>query len=145
MSSPTPQASSSTPANPPPHPPSYDDVRPQAGPLPSKRGEIGFVEGVHVQTPTRQEFAINLPARHPADRSNEDTVAVPLTPGPNGIAENAPSQAANDTNASPPSQTQAERVDNGLADLLFAKLKRKPVKVVQGIRLTTLIFFVGNP
>ncbi|TEB40049.1 hypothetical protein FA13DRAFT_49790 [Coprinellus micaceus] len=138
------QASSSTEANPPPHPPSYDDIRQQAGPLPSKRGEIGFVEGVHVQTPTRQEFAINLPARHPADRGNEETVAVPLTPAPNGTFENGQptSNAAPSTPSQP--QTQPEPEDKGLAVLLFAKLRPKPIKVVQGIRLSTLLAFLAQ-
>lgn len=140
----TAQASSSTgAATPPPHPPTYDELRQQAGPLPSKRGEIGFVEGVHIQTPTRQEFPVNLPARHPADRGNEETEAVPLTPAPNGTSGNAPTQPPNDGTTPPPPQTNSEPVDQGLADLLFSKLKkRKPVKVVQGIRLTTLLFFI---
>jgi len=42
----------------------------QASPLPSKRGEIGFIEGVHTQSlpldqPVDQD---TLPVRHPADR-----------------------------------------------------------------------------
>lgn len=43
---------------------------PQAGPLPSKRGEIGFVEGVHTQPPAQAQPVDQeaLPARHPADR-----------------------------------------------------------------------------
>ena len=39
----------------------------QAAPLPSKRGEIGFIEGVHAQSPALVDQDI-LPARHPADR-----------------------------------------------------------------------------
>jgi len=44
--------------------------RPQADPLPSKRGEIGFVEGVHSPTEAQQEVVSTLPARHPADRDH---------------------------------------------------------------------------
>ena len=42
---------------------------PQAGPIPSKRGEIGFIEGVHeqVQEPSQMTDQVPLPARHPAD------------------------------------------------------------------------------
>lgn len=138
------QASSSTAVNPPSYPPSYDEIRQQAGPLPSKRGEIGFVEGVHVQTPTREEFALNLPARHPADRGgNEETVAVPLTPAPNSAFPNAQSPTGN-TTTHPASDTQPEPEDKGLAVLLFSKLRPKPIKVVQGIRLSTLLAFFAQ-
>jgi len=45
------------------------EVRPQAGPIPSKRGEIGFVEGAHeqVQQPSQMDDQAPLPLRHPAD------------------------------------------------------------------------------
>ncbi|KAF9046537.1 hypothetical protein BJ165DRAFT_1172065 [Panaeolus papilionaceus] len=45
------------------------EQRPQAGPLPSKRGEIGYVECAH-STPAGVETPATptLPARHPADR-----------------------------------------------------------------------------
>ncbi|KAI9443324.1 hypothetical protein H4582DRAFT_1180294 [Lactarius indigo] len=47
-----------------------EESGPQAGPLPSKRGEIGFIEGVHTQPPAPAQPVEqdNLPARHPADR-----------------------------------------------------------------------------
>ena len=45
------------------------ELTPQAGPIPSKRGEIGFIEGVHeqVQEPSQMVDQAPLPARHPAD------------------------------------------------------------------------------
>jgi len=47
-----------------------EESGPQAGPLPSKRGEIGFVEEVHAQPPAPAQPVDQdtLPARHPADR-----------------------------------------------------------------------------
>jgi len=40
----------------------------QAAPLPSKRGEIGFIEGVHTRSLDQPVGQDSLPARHPADR-----------------------------------------------------------------------------
>jgi len=55
------------------------ESRPEAGPLPSKRGEIGFVDGVHEQTQATHPVDVPdpLPARHPADRA-----PVPSPPDP---------------------------------------------------------------
>jgi hypothetical protein len=55
--------------------------RSQADPLPSKRGEIGFVEGVHDQ-PQAQAQEESLPERHPADQ---------LSPPSSDPANNSPS------------------------------------------------------
>lgn len=65
--------------------------RPQADPLPSKRGEIGYVEGAHIAQVLQQEEIPSLPARHPADRDqpsqpdtqgSADVEAPPPTPAP---------------------------------------------------------------
>jgi len=48
--------------------PLAEETGPQAGPLPSKRGEIGFVDGVHTQAPVQPVDQDTMPARHPADR-----------------------------------------------------------------------------
>jgi hypothetical protein len=62
------------------------ESRPQAGPLPSKRGEIGFVEGVHeqAQEPSQMVDQVTLPARHPADvpipPPLQDTIIVDAAP-----------------------------------------------------------------
>ena len=49
-----------------------EERRPQAGPLPRKRGEIGFDERIHTQEVVPQETHVELPARHPADRDGGD-------------------------------------------------------------------------
>ncbi|KAH9851672.1 hypothetical protein C2E23DRAFT_828628 [Lenzites betulinus] len=74
--------------------------RPQAGPLPSKRGEIGYVEGVHNRGDIEAEASASttsLPARHPADRaptpaaagSSTPPTAAPRPPSPNGSTSTA--------------------------------------------------------
>ena len=59
-------------------------TRPQAGPIPSKRGEIGFVEGVHEQTqePSQTVDLAPLPARHPADTSVPSPTVNAVPPQP---------------------------------------------------------------
>ena len=56
-----------------------EELGPQAGPLPAKRGEIGFIEGVHAQTPTLDQHVDQntLPARHPADRPPPPSSDIP--------------------------------------------------------------------
>lgn len=73
-----------------------EDRRPQAEPLPSKRGEIGYVEGVHSESGRQQEpgAEISLPARHPADRdqSAQEAPSGPQNPSlpPTSAAQDAP-------------------------------------------------------
>jgi hypothetical protein len=55
----------------------------QADPLPPKRGEIGFVEGVH-DRPQAQEQEESLPERHPADQLSP-------TPSSSDPTHNSPS------------------------------------------------------
>ena len=73
--------------------------RPQAGPLPAKRGEIGFVEESHatVQQETGANEIVNIPARHPADRdsppdifSSVETQNHPPPPPPNIDSPSSP-------------------------------------------------------
>jgi len=51
----------------------------QAGPLPSKRGEIGFIDGLHAQSPAPDQLVNQetLPALHPADHPPPDSSAIP--------------------------------------------------------------------
>ncbi|OBZ68701.1 hypothetical protein A0H81_11155 [Grifola frondosa] len=51
-------------------------ARPQADPLPSKRGEIGYVEGLHnaIEQPEANTSTFTLPARHPADRDASSSI-----------------------------------------------------------------------
>ena len=101
------------------------EVRPQAGPIPSKRGEIGFVEGVHeqVQEPSETIDQAPLPARHPAD------IRVP-TPLQDPVNE-APS---------PSGTFRAPSVDSSITDVgkqSFLRHKRLPV--FMGIQFVTLV------
>lgn len=62
---------------------------PQAGPLPTKRGELGFIEGVHEQEQMQPQTAVlsdPLPARHPADRRSPTPVQVPTIAAPGNVA-----------------------------------------------------------
>ncbi|KAI0373728.1 hypothetical protein BV20DRAFT_962303 [Pilatotrama ljubarskyi] len=75
--------------------------RPQAGPLPSKRGEIGYVEGVHDRgEPTEGQASASttsLPARHPADRDAPpaaDAGAPPSGDAPRAASPNASTNTA---------------------------------------------------
>ncbi|KAI0064150.1 hypothetical protein BV25DRAFT_347341 [Artomyces pyxidatus] len=106
-----------------------EDIPPQAGPLPSKRGEIGFVEGVHGQEQTQGASGSggsdNMPARHPADRS----------PTPSGTAgpptSDTPSNASSD-NLSTNSATKR------------SFLKRRNVPKFFGIRLDTILILLAQ-
>ena len=103
------------------------EVRPQAGPVPSKRGEIGFVEGVHEQDqePSQTIDQAPLPARHPADTR----VTTPLQ----GPANEAP----------PPSDTLRNPSDgSSIIDVdKHSFLRHKRLPVFMGIQFTTLILF----
>jgi len=67
-----------------------EEPRPEAGPIPRKRGEIGFVDGIHSQfEPRALPIAVTFPARHPADRDIDleaqvpsANYIVPITPAP---------------------------------------------------------------
>lgn len=69
--------------------PSAEEERPQAGPLPTKRGEIGFDDSLHaelVDRPGSRNDLLSVPDRHPADRplssSAEASDAADSTPDP---------------------------------------------------------------
>jgi len=75
------------------------DQRPEAGPLPQKRGEIGFVVGIHDQLDLQPpSTAYILSPRHPADRAGDleaqiasPTTNIPITPAvPQTNTANAP-------------------------------------------------------
>jgi len=74
---------------------SAETIRPEAGPLPSKRGEIGYVEeehGAEAQENAAADPA--LPARHPADRQmSPATTIASLTPTTASTLPNSPSSA----------------------------------------------------
>ncbi|PPQ92842.1 hypothetical protein CVT25_004330 [Psilocybe cyanescens] len=99
--------------------------RPQAEPLPSKRGEIGYVEGVHVPLQRTQDAAVSsLPARHPADR---DHSSPPVTSVDTGSAEAPPPSIE-----SPPSPSSITKSSSilGLKSVSFG-----------GVQSITLLIF----
>ncbi|KAI0632383.1 hypothetical protein C8Q77DRAFT_921559 [Trametes polyzona] len=103
--------------------------RPQAGPLPSKRGEIGYVEGVHDRGDAQPEASASttsLPARHPADRD---------------VPANAAATAA--TSTPPAANAPRPSSPNGSTDTagkrsLISFLKPKRIPTYGGLRLTSL-------
>jgi len=105
------------------------EVRPQAGPLPSKRGEIGYQEGLHgaaIRSPSRSRTPTSpLPTRHPADREASVTARVDLE-GPDAPPTASANGPANPEDASTPS---------------IHKPRWKPSKIM-GVRVTTLATFV---
>ncbi|KAK0202039.1 hypothetical protein DFS33DRAFT_1386327 [Desarmillaria ectypa] len=70
------------------------EQRPEAGPLPVKRGEFGFIEELHGQREqARATTPIStLPIRHPADRDVvPDIIATPANPTPSSPSSDNPS------------------------------------------------------
>jgi len=99
-------------------------VRPQAGPIPSKRGEIGYVEGVHEQVQEPSE-TIDLPTRHPAD------TRVPT-----------PSQDLVDEPPPPPGTLRISSDDSSITDVdKNSFLRHKGLPIFMGIQSTTLVLF----
>lgn len=102
------------------------EQRQEAGPLPRKRGEIGFIDGVHVQQDLQPPLtAVILSPRHPADRGPDleaqvtsPTTNIPITP------------------AIPDTFTAAPATPNA------ASKKTNCLPTIGGIRLTTLSIFV---
>ncbi len=99
-----------------------EETGPQADPLPSKRGEIGFVEGVHTQPsataqPVDQD---TLPARHPADRP----LPVPSSDLPN--------------EASPPSSIPSDSSSMNTVDKRTVRWRKKLPKFM-GIHFMTFL------
>ncbi|KAF9262855.1 hypothetical protein L218DRAFT_987888 [Marasmius fiardii PR-910] len=105
-----------------------EEVRPEAGPLPLKQGEIGYREDLHgsaTAQATRDSPEPVLPERHPADRghntSNSDNSSPSSTSPPS-------------TSASPTPSTSDSTVKN---------LWKKPKKICYGgITLSTLLAFL---
>lgn len=103
--------------------------RAQAEPLPSKRGEIGYVEGVHNLDQGQEGMAstdgITLPERHPADRDHDSPSSLPAD------LANPPSQDAQPSPSTPSTITKP-----------FSFLK--PRKSFGGVQLSTLLIFVAQ-
>ncbi|KAF5333021.1 hypothetical protein D9758_015187 [Tetrapyrgos nigripes] len=60
-----------------------EESRPQAGPLPKKRGEIGYQEELHEtaqgEASSSSSEPASLPERHPADRDHPPTLNASTT------------------------------------------------------------------
>lgn len=109
------------------------ESRPQAGPLPAKRGEIGYVEGEETEerstSPSPETAA--LPARHPADRD---------APTTDSESSSAPPAAANHTIASPSTSTLVSTTNSTTKrKRILHFLKPKKVPAIGGLLLTTLL------
>lgn len=107
--------------------------RPQADPLPSKRGEIGYVEGAHELSSDQREDATTLPARHPADRDQPPPAAEPI---PDLEAGNAPASST------PAVESESSSSSITKSSKLLGFLKPKTVPSFGGIQLTTILVFV---
>ncbi|TFY58050.1 hypothetical protein EVJ58_g6653, partial [Rhodofomes roseus] len=129
--------------------PEQPESRPQAGPLPSKRGEIGFVEGVDVSTQQEQvgegsgtaETSSPLPERHPADTPVPTTTPQepnpPTTPTP---TTNAP-PADSPSTANPPNTSAPLNPSGTTGRKLSSFLGCKRIPLFWGMRVTTLSLF----
>ncbi|KAJ3483026.1 hypothetical protein NLI96_g6580 [Meripilus lineatus] len=123
-----------------------DEVRPQAGPLPSKRGEIGYQEGIHglnneaSDQPPEEEPS--LPARHPADRDHFEPppISAPVTSPdlrtPNTAGSNAPL-----VSPSPISPNDASGHSRKQSILSYIRGKQ-PLPPVAGISFRTFSTFI---
>ncbi|KAF8195468.1 hypothetical protein BJ912DRAFT_957066 [Pholiota molesta] len=112
------------------------ETRPQADPLPSKRGEIGYVEGVHNWTtaPPGNASEVDLPERHPADRGATSTGSnVPASSATEAPAPNSPTPAGNE--ASTVSSSASISKSSNILSFL------KPKKSFGGVQLTTILLF----
>jgi len=107
-----------------------EERRPQADPLPSKRGEIGYVEGVHSPSGRQQEVEaeMSLPARHPADRDQSFEGSAPSGPQ-NPILP--PTSPAQDAPPSPSSIAKSSSILNFL----------KPKVTFGGLHSGTVLVF----
>ncbi|KAI5123132.1 hypothetical protein M0805_000835 [Coniferiporia weirii] len=111
------------------------EVRPQAGPLPRKRGEIGFRESALRQDNEGEatQSTAGLPVRHPADR--EHPPAPPADPSSGGTETSPP--PASLTNAS---SIRKPPKHNALLSWLDPRPSLNKIKY-GGITLTTIIRF----
>ena len=110
-----------------------EERRPQAEPLPLKRGEIGFVEGVHAQVLNRVPSSepARLPERHPADRDAPPPVETTPSESGHPLPPLPPTSSEQNAPSSPTSITKSSSILNFL----------KPKKTIGGVQLFTLIIF----
>ena len=103
-----------------------EEQRPQAGPLPSKRGEIGYVEDGHDSvTAAASSDNVSMHSRHPADRSRE--------PSP----ENRSSSGNNSSGDAQPGDSAMP--GSGSGDSGSMRKKKRTVYKLGGVYVTTLL------
>lgn len=121
----------------------HQESRPQAGPLPSKRGEIGYVEGQDDEERSTSPDT-TLPARHPADRD---------TPATTSNSESSPTPVTANHSIASPSTSTLISTNNSTTKKrkrILNFLKPKKVPAFGGFLLTTLlaaicqILFIGG-
>ena len=108
--------------------------RPQAGPLPRKRGEIGFREGaddVPEAGSQASSSSLSLPERHPADRDAPPAAAAGEGAAAAAVAGAEPPRS--------PSRAESTNTANSAGKRsLISFLKPKRIPTFAGLRLTTL-------
>jgi len=112
--------------------------RPQADPLPSKRGEIGYIEAAAAESPAERSQVTTsnthvLPARHPADRDHSPISSDAVIP---------PAQSEDVTHPRSESSPCTASIikSHGILDIF--KPERSPA--FGGLRLTTLLIFIAQ-
>jgi len=113
-----------------------ESQQPQADPLPSKRGEIGYIETTEPPAEGSQDITSNtfvLPERHPADRDH-----LPVSPDP--VIPPAQSEIVTSLSSEQSSSTTSITKSHGI--LGFFKPKSSPA--FGGLRLTTLLIFAAQ-
>ncbi|KAE9408885.1 hypothetical protein BT96DRAFT_962536 [Gymnopus androsaceus JB14] len=118
---------------------SPEESRPQAGPLPLKRGEIGFREDLVKEEAGESEHSTDaLPERHPADRD-----APPSATTPQNASTPTPSSTPSTTAPLPPPPPTSDDASSTASlkkrKRIFSFLKRKKYA---GLQLGTLLAFM---
>ncbi|KAF9483490.1 hypothetical protein BDN70DRAFT_873779 [Pholiota conissans] len=115
------------------------EIRAQAEPLPSKRGEIGYVEGLHnlITVPSGNASNIELPERHPADRDAAAASPAVAPPTSSTSATTVPNSSVPTADATASSSASISKSSRVLGFL-------KPKKSFGGIQLSTILQFVAQ-
>ncbi|KAI0069721.1 hypothetical protein K474DRAFT_1005622 [Panus rudis PR-1116 ss-1] len=115
---------------------STEEVREQAGPLPIKRGELGYREDLQhaAEAQPREnnssQINVTLPARHPADTDTPAEPSASASPAP-------PTSSSQTASGSDSSSTHSA----GKRSLISKFLKPNRVPKFKGVSLTTLAIF----
>ncbi|KAF4576926.1 hypothetical protein EYR36_004910 [Pleurotus pulmonarius] len=108
---------------------SSEERRPEAEPLPSKRGEIGYREEDQVAGPSdSNNVDVPMPSRHPADRDLPPPPAIHVAAA---STDNLPSSASSISSTDTTARAKANQ------KLIFGFFNKS--KVYWGVRLATLL------